>query len=186
MAVTVTKGAPLPTPAADGSPLIDLRRRREEKLNKLHIDLEVPRWGDNGGPAVWIRYRPAKMAITLTAAEKRQKSKHKDWFVLSNADVLVDSCVGVFVKVNGEPFTLAHDGTWTSFDPDTAAEADWVSVKGARVDELNDALGIQASSAVESLRALFFTDGDLFAHANALGDFSGVEIPKADEEAVGE
>lgn len=185
MPVNVNKGEPAPAVAAAGSPLIDLRARREAKRKALHLDLKVPRWDDDGGPEIWARYNPASFSVAMSATERRRKRKDPEWMVLSNADTLADAMVGVFVKQGDQSFTLAG-GQWRSFDPDTARDDEWVSVKGERVGELNAALGIDAHSAAETLRALFFTDGDLMAHSAKLAEFSGVSLPTADEEALGE
>src|ERR1039458_1295553 len=153
-----------PVPAAVGSPLIDLRARRSAKRETLTLDLKVPRWDDDGGPfELWVRYRPASMSVALNSTERRRKSKDTEWMVKANADTLADACLGVYAKVDGQPYTLAS-GEWHPFDPDEAKPDEWVAVKGERVEELNAALGIEAHSAVETLRALFFTDGDLFGH----------------------
>ena len=185
MPAHVTAHDPVPVPASPGSPLVDLRKRREEKRDSLHLDLEVPRWDEDGGPfQVWVRYKPARHSLAVTSAEKRQKTNDPDWVTLANADSLVDACVGVYVKVKGQPFTLSG-GQWVSFDRETAGPEEWVSVTGGRVEELNEALGVQAHSAVETLRALFFTDGDLVLHALKLGQFSAVSAPEADEETLG-
>jgi hypothetical protein len=176
-----------PVEAAPGSPLINLRQRRADVLKGLHLDLEVPRWTTDDFPyQVWIRYKPVNVTITLTAADKRQKAQAKDWVALAAADSLVDACIGVYLRDGEQALTLTGAGDWVTFDPDTAAEHEWVSVKGDRATELNDAFGFDATRAVETLRALFFNvDGDLLGHAERLNEFSSAVAPKADEETVG-
>jgi hypothetical protein len=182
-----------PVAAVPGSPLINLRAQRQTKLDQLHLDLEVPRWGDvEGGAAVWVRYRPVNQTKALQALERRQQSKDKAWVELANADQLIQACIGVYTKVNGQPFTLASDGSgnWISFDPDKAPPREWVSFSGERAPELANALGIdlssEASKAVALVRAVYFTNGDMNLACQELALWSSQVAPKADEEALGE
>ena len=183
---TAPATGPSPAHAAPGSPLINLRAQRQAKIDALHLDLEVPRWSETGPAHVWIRYRPADMTVALTAPDKRRAQGRPNWLELATADILVDACVGVYTKVDGTAYTLNGDGQWVRFDPDRAHSDEWVSVSGTRAPELAAALGLEAKSAVEVLRALFFSSGDLMAHSGELNDFSSRAAPKADEEFLGE
>lgn len=183
-----------PVPAAAGSPLINLRAVRQAKLAKLHLDLAVPRWDEGDSPVdqLIVRYRPLNNSAAIQAVEKRQASKADEWITLANADQLVSSCVGVYVKVDGKPFTLAGDGSgnWVEFDPDTAGPAEWVSFSGPRAPELAAALGIdlegETSKAVALVRGVYFTDGDMSLANQQLTLWSSKTGPQADEEALGE
>lgn len=187
----ITVGSALPDEGAPaGSPMFDLRRIRAEKFRRLHLDLQVPRWADGGGPEVWVRYGPVRTKATFESLERRQRAAKKsrdgvtdaEWVVLTNADLLVSCCQAVYLKADGQTFTLTG-GQWSAFDLD-AAPADRLIRFGP---ELADALGIaDPGSAAGVCRALFFTDGDLQAHAGAVSDWSGVEVPKAEGEALGE
>lgn len=188
-----TPPPPVPVPAAPGSPLINLRAIRQAKLAKLHLDLPVPRWDEEGGPdpvVLVVRYRPVDSTAAINAVEKRQRSKADDWVVLSQIDQLVDSCVGVYAKRDGKRFTLAPSGEWVEFDPDTAAPHEWVGFSGERAPDLAAALGLdltnEPSKAAALVRAVYFTDGDIGLACQQLAAFSTKMGPQADEEALGE
>lgn len=161
-----------PVDAPTGSALFDLRAIREKKLAALYIDLPVPRWGDEGTPEIVVRYKPTKPSVALSATEKRRSAKDPEWLMLANADVLVDACVGVYAVYKGKQYSLRPgepDGPWTRFDPDLAEN-----------------LGLSTKRAVDVVRALYLTDGDLIGAVNALAEWSGTVLPKVDEEALGE
>lgn len=178
---------PPPVAAAPGSQLINIRAQRAKMLQKLHLDLEVPRIGDEGPAQVWIRYRPASFSVGMRAAERRRKQKLDEAEILAAADVLVEACVGVYVKVDGQAYTVTPDREWRPFDPDHAADTDWVSVRGERATDLA-AVTVEGNigGAVELMRALFATENDMLAHSIALGNFSTKEVGGADQELLGE
>jgi hypothetical protein len=169
-----------------GSPLMNLRAQRTAIINALYLDLEVPRWSDGGQPGVWIRYKPAKFTLTLMAAERRKESKDPEWLELANADVLVDACVGVYTKVDGNAYTVNSDGQWVQFDPDQAVPSDWVPVTGEGGTRLAEAFGIQTNTAVGIMRGLFYSGGDMMAHSGRLNEFSARVMPEADKQFLGE
>lgn len=149
------------------SPLAALKRRREEIINDLFIDIRVPRWSE---PELYIRFKPVS-AIRLGAAiERRRKQKGDDWSLLANADMLVESCVGIYAVVDGDhenklSLKEGHpNGKWTRFDPDLA-----------------QALGIEAERAVDVCTALFMTEGDLLDTSNRLFRWSNIANEEGDE-----
>lgn len=167
-------------PAPASSPLAGLRARRAEALAKLHHDLEVPRWSDGGSFAIWVRYAPVSPTTITAVVAARRKSKAKDWMTAANADILATACLGVYavdpatpdVKLSlrdGDPH-----GEWTRFDADLAYS---LGVDG--VSTVEDAKLLSAGSVV---RGLYLTDGDVLAAANALTAWSGIEMPKDDED----
>jgi hypothetical protein len=133
--ITVTpEGA---RPAAPSSPLADLRARRAKHLEGLHLDLKVPRWDDDGGPSIWVRYSPSSPGKIDDINAKRDEVKKiegSDWYVNANADVLIDSCVGVYAKDGDDTYSLRPGdptGSWTTFDQDLAASLG-IDAAGAR------------------------------------------------------
>jgi hypothetical protein len=171
-------------PAHRGSPLGSLRKRREALQAEMYLDLKVPRWDDDGGPAIYVRCKTMSPAFMSASVDKRKKpsrmgKRDQDWVVLANADVLVNSCIGVYAIEDGTPPSQASreqmlslrdgdpQGEWTTFDPDLAFS-----------------LGLDGEnpSAVRVVRALFFTDGDLLNAINRLATFSGLSNPTADED----
>jgi hypothetical protein len=172
--------APLPqVPAGAGSPLGALRERRSKMQELLYKDMRVPRWGDDGGPAIWVRFAPASPSEFADKFEKLSKAKNrpKDWSVAANAQVLVSSCMGVY-SVEGEaPLDDEDDtrkklslrdgdpyGEWTKFDPDLA-----------------ESLGLEPNcGAVAVVRSLYLTEGDVTSTANQLLRWSGMVTPDDD------
>lgn len=149
------------------TPLIGLRKRREQIVNELYTDIQIPRWDE---PELFIRFKPVSATKLNATIERRRKQKSDDWSFLANADMLVDSCVGIYGVLNGD-----HDnklslrpndskGTWTKFDPDLAS-----------------ALGIEAVRAADVCTALFLTEGDLIDTANKLFKWSNIANSEADE-----
>jgi len=169
MTATVTTGE---TPAAAGSPLASLRDRKAKLVEKLYLDLKVPRWDDDGGPAIFVRYHPAKLgkvASASTLREKQRKQWGDDWALIAQADVLIDCCAGIYASENGkraddpevgDVYSLRPGdptGDWTTFDPDLAAN-----------------LGLdEHAGAVATCRALYLTEGDLTLAYTALIAWSG-------------
>lgn len=160
--------APAPVTAADPtSPLASLRARRAEIVDDLYLDIKVPRWED---PEIYVRFKPVSTVKLNAAIDRRRKQKTDDWSFLANADMLVDSCIGVYAVLNGDTtqkLSLApgdHKGTWTKFDPSLAA-----------------ALGVDANRAIDVCQALYLTEGDLIDTANKLFRWSNVSDEEADE-----
>jgi hypothetical protein len=159
------------TPAAVAadltSPLASLRKRRAEIIEDLYLDIKVPRWEN---PEIYVRFKPLSTVKLGASLERRRKSKVDDWSLLANADMLVDSCLGVYAVVDGDlnnKLSLAPGdpkGVWTKFDPALAA-----------------ALGVDAQRAVDVCQALYLTEGDLIDTANKLFTWSNVSGEQADE-----
>jgi hypothetical protein len=149
------------------TPLVSLRNRREEIVSNLFIDIKVPRWED---PEIFVRFKPVSATRLNSAIEKRRKQKSDDWSLLANADMLVDSCVGIYGVIDGDKDNKLSlrigdpNGSLTKFDP-----------------ELGAALGVDAQRAVDVCTSLYLTEGDLLEVANRLFQWSGVASDEADE-----
>jgi len=162
-----TAGAVADAPVAEVTPLLSLKHRREQIVNELYVDIQVPRWDD---PEIYVRFKPVSATKLNATIENRRKQKGNDWSFLANADMLVDSCVGIFAVVDGDfdnKLSLRSDnpnGTWTKFDLDLAK-----------------ALGIEAVRAVDACVALYLTEGDLIDAANRLFKWSNIANDEADE-----
>lgn len=147
-----------------------LKARREALVAKLYLDLQVPRWDADGGPKIFVRYGPVAMAKLDQAVERRKKSDPKEWSLLASADALVDACIGVYVMEDGKQLSLKDGdpgGRWTRFDQDLA-----------------NSLGLNTatSKAVDVVKYLYLTDGDLIAASNEVFEWSAVSIDKVDED----
>jgi len=151
--------------AVETTPLASLKNRRTEILNELYLDVKVPRWKD---PEIFIRFKPVSATRLSKVLEKRRKAGGEDWAILANADMMIDSCIGVYAVVEGdEKLSLRPNdpkGDWTKFDAD-----------------LGDALGVEQKLATAVVRGLFLTEGDLLEAANKLFAWSGISGQEADE-----
>jgi hypothetical protein len=109
-----------PTPATDGSPLSDIRQRFATWRSDDHVDLTVP--GSND-PEIVVRYgKVAHEKIRRFTQKRKAESRGKgfDWEVLTNVDVLIEACVGVYCVLDGVTYAFdADDPTaeeWPRFD----------------------------------------------------------------------
>lgn len=152
--------------AVPSSPLADLRRIREQKLSELFKDFRVPRWEGDGVPEMWVRYRPIEAGFADKAFQRRKKSNPRpdNWQLLYNCDLLVSCCVKVFAMQDG-----VMVGEWAAFGP-----------------ELAEDLGVPKGLATDVVRALYFTDGDVAATAAKVAEYSGLTMPGADNDFLGE
>lgn len=144
------------------TPLFSLKQRREEIAKALTIDLKIPRWDS---PELFVRYHPIDNGELQEKIAKRegQRPRPKDWSTLTNADILISCCEGVYACLGSdyeEKFSLRLDdpnGPWTKFD-----------------GELAVAIGLPVDAkATQIVRAVYLTDGDLIDAANKLLEFSG-------------
>ena len=148
------------------SPLASLRARREEIVNELFIDIKVPRWEN---PEIFVRLSPASATKLSHSLEKRRKAGGSDWAMLANADMLINSCIGVYAVLDHDSETKYSlrpgdpNGEWTKFDGDLA-----------------DALGVTERRATSVVQALFLTEGDLIDAANKLFTWSNIAGDEAD------
>lgn len=170
------------TPASfgPGSPLANLRQRREAIAAAQVEDLPVPRWED---PVIVVRYRPGDHAVARRCMDRVEKAPKKDRArveVEANADFLVHACVGVYARIGGQPHACTGPDEWTPIDPDT-----WDGW-----DRFSPHLGVTLGAATESARsvvqALFFTDGDLISAAGHIMSWSGYKETEADDQLTGE
>ena len=187
--VTVTPHAPAPPvqpvaglpevavspPSRPRTILGSLKERREAALNKLYLDIPVPRWGDD--IEICVRLRPVEQSELDDSLKKRQNRPNA--LLLTHADMLVRCCVGIYAILDDDQenkYTLdpaygdnppTDPKTWTRFDPALAASL---------------ALGPHEQDAVAVCRKLFLTDGDLMAAAQRLFEWSAIALEKADED----
>lgn len=178
-------GAPVADDRAQrvASALGDIGATRQAIEDKLWKDLEVQGYRDEGAHVpVFVRYRPLSPDRTANAWEKWEKrgKTRKDgtpgsqrWRAMFSAEVLVEACIGVYAEIDDGGETLQISlrkgdplGPWTKFDPDLAA--------ALRRPEL--------TTAIDVCLALYRTDGDVMLTATGLQEFSGIALPKADED----
>lgn len=159
-------------PAAQGSPLAGLRARRQKITEGLTLDLVVPRWDEDGGDPVYVRFRPLDSTEIATAQKRVSKSKDPAVIVGVNAGLLALACQGVFTVVDGEE---------VSIDP-ADPHGEWPKID----EQLGELLGVDhPTRVVDVARGLYFTDGDLLGHAGRLSEWSGFKAADVDREYEG-
>lgn len=152
-------------PAAPGSALRSLRDRRKAAVDKLQLDLAVPRLE----PRVFVRFRPITQAEITRINAQHAKSKAKDVDVIVNAVSLSTACLGIFDEVDGELVPI-----------DGADEAPVFDERLAQLLELPE-----GSKAVEVVRGLYLTDGDVIAAGAELAQWSGYRWQDLERESEG-
>jgi len=149
------------------SPLASLKNRRQQIIDELFLDIKVPRWND---PEIFVRFRPVSATRLNKVIEKRRKAGGEDWSILANADMMIDSCIGIYAVVDGDRDNKLSlrpgdpKGEWTKFDAD-----------------LGEAIGVDVKLATAVVRGLFLTEGDLIEASNQLFNWSGISSQEADE-----
>ncbi len=132
--------------------LARLAEARKAALETLHLDIQVPRLD----PPVFVRVRPITGPEVVAITKRFRGNKSADAPVMHNAAIIAEVCLGVFgTDDDGQPVE----------DPD-----EWPRFDG----QLAEILGLDgASSAVEVVRGLYLTDGDIASAANRVVEWSG-------------
>lgn len=165
--------APSP-PSGPVSPLAMLAGKRQALDAKLHLDLPVPRWDDLLGYRLWVRYLPGDPGILTSAVEKREKVNQtamaagkpgdKTRMAKANAEFLAAACDAVYgLGFEEEP----PEGELPEGYPTFSSP------------ELSEAVGAPPN-AVETVRRVYATDGDVMVAASQLLEWSGQATPKAE------
>lgn len=132
--------------------LARLAEARKAALEQLHLDMQVPRLD----PPVFVRVRPITTPEVTAITKRFRGNKTPESTVMHNAAIIAEACLGVFgTDDDGKP--VEDPSEWPKFD-----------------EELADILGLEgASSAVEVVRALYLTDGDVTSAAERIVKWSG-------------
>lgn len=161
--------------AAPTSPLTSLRERRRKAVKALHLDIAIPRYD----PPLYVRFRPVEQKRIDFHAKRFEKSKDEDRTVLANCATLAEAVIGVF-EVDDE------DRKVSPLDPDVTDPADWPGFDETLAAALLDEDEVAPTSATEVIRrAVYFTDGDIIAHATRLAEWSGYTLAEAEELSAG-
>lgn len=155
--------------AARGSGLAQLRGRRAQAVEKLHIDLPVQRSEELLGQRVIVRYRALAGAELERMRKRFAKNKSDDVDTVANASSLALACLGVFTEAERD-----DPSSWMKFDTELAA-----LIKDVDEDQVTE------KSGAEVVRLLYFTDGDVSATAMKLTEFSGYSIEGLEEDNAG-
>ena len=155
----------------DGTPLFELKSRREKIANELVKSFQVARWD---APEIFCEFsviEPSALAKALQKREK-QKSRKDDWVAWAYCDILAPNCKSVYAVMNEDNDTRY---SLRKGDPEGAP---------TRVDhDLARALGLDPNevTASETFRKLFFSEGDLLDFANKVFRWSSIVGDEADE-----
>ena len=153
----VPETAPDAPAVPEGSAFATLRAERANAAEKVHLELRVPRWET----PVFVRYKaPEKKRIQsiLNAAQKK-----RDHSVTPEAVLLAENCIGVYEKdPDGNP--IGNPDEWPRFDEALAAY-----------------LGVDAKRAVDVVKALFVTEGDITRHSAELMTWAGFATGDVDD-----
>lgn len=160
-----------------------LRDRRAKVAEKLYTDRAVPRLD-----GFFVRFRAidgARLeAIQKQATEKKNKNPERS--VIGNANVLAECCLGVYqVAAEDEDPIVETDVDGKTVGLVSVVDDD--DPEAPKFDKrLARELGIsEASNAASVVRALYLTDGDVTAEANAIIAWSGFAGEQMIEEYAG-
>ena len=169
--LSTTAGEVVVESHAETTPLLSLKKRREQIVNDLYIDIKIPRWD---APELYARFKPVsatKLSKTIEKYQAKAKTdKNTDWSFLANAEMLYDACIGVYAVVDGDKDNKLSLRPNEPHSPFT------------RFDEvMAEALGIEAVRATDVVVNTFFAEGDLIDTANRLFRWSNIANAEADE-----
>lgn len=161
-------------PAAEQSPLADLRSRRARRRERMFFERPVP----GMEPPIYLRFKPVEQGKFIAAAKRVEKAKNDDAVAVANAALLVDACVGVF-EYDGDGHRVSVDPADRSPDP-----ADWPRID-QRLGELIADEGQTLTRASDTARALFDNDMALGAMADEVLEWSRSMNETLEEEHAG-
>lgn len=154
------------------SPLATIFGRISAKRESKHLDLRVDGLSEAVGHDVFVRYAAkVPFAKLRTYSEKRRKA-HGAWELLSNLDLMVDSCVGVYAVLDGKEYGMSPDAPT---DP-----AEWPRFDEHLRSGLPDGVGESAVAIAQALFAAGYSederghaDPEILSHGNRLMRFYG-------------
>lgn len=155
----------------DATPLFELKSRREKIASELVKSFKVARWED---PEIYCEFSVIEPSVLAKALMKREKQKNRpdDWVAWAYSDILAANCKSVYAVMNDDEETRFSlrigdpTGTPTKVDHDLAR-----------------ALGLDPndSSASQTFRRLFFSEGDLLDFANRVFRWSSIASDEVDD-----
>ena len=155
----------------EGSPIFELKARREKIANELVKSFSVPRWED---PEIYCEFSIIEPSVLAKVLQKRERQKNKkdDWVAWAYCDLLSSSCKRVYAVVDGD-----HENVYSLRPGDPNG-------KPTRVDhDLARALGLDPNetNASDTFRKLFFSEGDVIDFATRVFRWSSIIGEEADE-----
>lgn len=156
-----------PIAAPVDSPLAALRQRIQQARQQRVLDLPVP-----GLERVVVRYGEVPAPELARIYRKRKKDTWEEQSLLAACDVLAVACMGIYERADdGE---LVADGDLLASQPDGSP----VTFATLRLAE--------TGRAVDEVRALYVTDGDVLTAADRVTEFSGYTNPNDQKALLGE
>jgi hypothetical protein len=154
-----------------GTPLFELKSRREKIASELVKSFQVARWDD---PEIYCEFsiiEPSALSKALIKREK-QKNRKDDWIAWAYCDILAPNCKRVYAVLDDD-----HDNVYSLRKGDPTGTPTGVD------HDLAKALGLDPSesSASETFRKLFFSEGDLIDFATRVFRWSSIVNEEADE-----
>lgn len=161
------------------SPLDVLRGKRADLEKGLFYDLQVPRWDQVLGRAIWVRYKPASTPLLNASMERRRENHEKairagkqgdqDWMIRANADMLVDACMAIYdLAINENPPNGGLPENLPTFGSQELSEA------------LDSPMKPCPRNAVGTCIHLYGTDADVLMASQQLLVWSGQSSKEAD------
>jgi hypothetical protein len=155
----------------EGTPIFELKARREKIASELVKSFAVPRWED---PEIYCEFSIVEPSVLAKALQKRERQKNKkdDWVAWAYCDLLSSVCKRVYAVVDGD-----HDNVFSLRPGDPNG-------KPTKVDhDLARALGLDPAdtNASETFRKLFFSEGDVIEFATRVFRWSSIVGEEADE-----
>ena len=155
----------------EGTPLFELKSRREKIASELVKSFQVARWED---PEIFCEFSVIEPSVLTKALVKREKQKNKrdDWVAWAYCDVLAPACKKVYAVLNED-----HSVQYSLRKGDPNGEP-------TKVDhDLARALGLDPAdcTASETFRKLFFSEGDVLDFANRVFRWSSIVGDEVDE-----
>lgn len=171
------------------SVLGDLRSRRRQVVQTLHLDLKVPHWDDPDPahpdaphPPIFVRYRAVghdHIAKARRKMEEAKKAMQGQVELQENIDLLVKSVECVYSLVDDQEVSLR---VGDPFGEKTMFDGDLAHALGMGDDGTN--VNIFKPPAI--VRQLFLMEGDIISHAAKILEWNGYREAEADEELRGE
>jgi hypothetical protein len=163
-----------------------LRDRRQKAVDSLFLERQVPRLD----PPVFVRFKPLEGHRVDAINKAASKSKDPERSVVGNARALAESCVGIYEKIDGQIVSVDPTDERVVEIPDDpkaplpAIPDDWPKFD-ATLAALLGMANPATVTAVQVVRELYLTDGDVTSEAGELTAWSGYAGEEALEEYSG-
>lgn len=155
-----------------GSPLASLREKAAQARSAAVNKVPVPRMD----PIV-LHLRPVKAEELTDIYERRKKAPVKEQMLLVSCDILVACCTGIYEQgpagEDGQP-TYSASGQYLQAPP------------GAPLTFATLGMAEDGTKAVDEVKALFVTDGDLISASEGHVLWSGFKSALLSQAALGE